>query len=484
MLWSRLSLPASKCWLTTNPDNRRHWLKREVIDRIHAYRGTVIKCGLDDNPSLTDEYKRDLRSRLIGHWRKRLAEGEWVDPVGLIYPSWSFALASDFQFQRYSLALDWASSGVYAALLIGHHAKGRHVLAERRHDAQVDGVLTDFEQFRATQIWAASHVMKCPDVWVGDPSTSAGFQRCITDASYTWIDADNEVLPGIQKTAHDLASGVLTIQPDSANVPDSVLENLQDVDLASTPIDVLAMEAVRELLITGRVGIGLDVADGRPFWRLYRAKDILSWYGDDGGVKRVVLRESWMRPEPAGHLRDRGDGPAPGHEHRGRRPGRPAVHRDRARRRRARGRGSRRRAQAPPRPTPATLASKSWKPARFPPCCRSDALIPTTRSVNPRFGAACTMRRTYGAFSSLVSSAMMQFVSKVTFMPWAESSTPGSFGGDRRGADRRCGRLPPVRAPGYRLLAEMRAARLGLLVLIAVTTAPQVVAAQTEVTRI
>ena len=210
MLWTRLSTPRAKCWLTTNPDNRRHWLKTTVIDRLEHFRGVRVRCRLDDNPSLSDEYKRDVASGLIGHWHQRLVEGEWADASGCCYPVWHHA-DPPFAVDRYSIALDWASSGTFAALLLAHHAGGRHVLAERVHDATSHGVLTDQEQFLATKRWADAALGLCPPAWVGDPSSSAGFQKCIRDGGFHWIDAVNDVLPGIKLTAHDLASKTLTI---------------------------------------------------------------------------------------------------------------------------------------------------------------------------------------------------------------------------------------------------------------------------------
>ena len=81
-------------------------------------------------------------------------------------------------------------------------------MAERIHDASLHGVLTDQEQFDATSAWASGYRIAA---WVGDPSTSAGFQRVCTDNGQAWIDAENAVLPGIQQTAHDLAAQRLTI---------------------------------------------------------------------------------------------------------------------------------------------------------------------------------------------------------------------------------------------------------------------------------
>ena len=142
---------------------------------------------------------------------------------------------------------------------------------------------------------------RCRDAYNGTDAVKARGQTYLPPLSSKHADYDGYLTranfyPATSRTVEGLTGCVFRRPPDSANVPDTVLDNIQDLDLASTPINVLAMEAVRELLITGRIGIGLDVADGRVFWRFYRAEDILSWYDDGGGIKRVVLRERWMRP--------------------------------------------------------------------------------------------------------------------------------------------------------------------------------------------
>ena len=67
MLWSRLSPPQAKCWITTNPDDRRHWLKREVIDRLAI-------AGIGDLLSYSLRLVRgSASSSFVEFWRRRLA---------------------------------------------------------------------------------------------------------------------------------------------------------------------------------------------------------------------------------------------------------------------------------------------------------------------------------------------------------------------------------------------------------------------------
>ena len=73
---------------------------------------------------------------------------------------------------------------------------------------------------------------------------------------------------------------------------------------------------------------------------------------------------------------------------------------------------------APSRPTLATLASKAWNVRALPIALSLRRTDPNDTERQPTAPARLwMMRRKYGAFlSSSSSRAMMQFVSKVTFM--------------------------------------------------------------------
>jgi PBSX family phage terminase large subunit len=85
MLLTRLSLPQSQFIGTTNPDSPFHWLKKEFINRADEVGMNVIKFQLEDNHTLTQEYKDGLKARIRGFWYRRLVLGEWCVAEGQIY---------------------------------------------------------------------------------------------------------------------------------------------------------------------------------------------------------------------------------------------------------------------------------------------------------------------------------------------------------------------------------------------------------------
>ncbi len=91
MLLSRLSEPEAKLFATTNPDSPNHWLMTNYINRAEA--GELdflrIKFLLDDNPYLTKEYVKNLKSEYTGVFYERFINGEWRAAEGVVYPDFA-----------------------------------------------------------------------------------------------------------------------------------------------------------------------------------------------------------------------------------------------------------------------------------------------------------------------------------------------------------------------------------------------------------
>ena len=85
MLLSRLSVDGAQFFGTTNPDSPFHWLKRDFIDRQSELNIEVFSFNINDNPSLSEKYKSDLRNEYQGLWYQRYIEGRWVLAEGAVY---------------------------------------------------------------------------------------------------------------------------------------------------------------------------------------------------------------------------------------------------------------------------------------------------------------------------------------------------------------------------------------------------------------
>lgn len=86
---ARLSRPGARLIATTNPDSPAHWLKANYLDREDELNLGHWLFLMSDNPSLGEEYIRDLEAMYTGLWFDRFILGLWVAAEGAIYSMWN-----------------------------------------------------------------------------------------------------------------------------------------------------------------------------------------------------------------------------------------------------------------------------------------------------------------------------------------------------------------------------------------------------------
>lgn len=85
---TRCSVPNAKIFWTTNPDHPKHFIKTDFLDNEKMRESGMLKAWhftLDDNHTLTDDYKETLKASFGGVFYKRNIEGLWVIAEGLVY---------------------------------------------------------------------------------------------------------------------------------------------------------------------------------------------------------------------------------------------------------------------------------------------------------------------------------------------------------------------------------------------------------------
>ena len=213
--WGRMSVRGAKFWGTYNPDNPRHWFKTRVVDRVEEFDGYVINFGLDDNPSLSTEVKDRYKSSYIGHWKKRMIDGEWAGASGLIFPE--FTVEEGDTNGQISLAIDWGLSSVFAALAFSHHGPKAHCFHELYYDGRVNEPRSESAHLEALNAWASTLGATRCTVYI-DPSAPNSFKRLLRKHGYRVRGADNDVLPGLVTTSTRLSQGDITIHPRCTNL--------------------------------------------------------------------------------------------------------------------------------------------------------------------------------------------------------------------------------------------------------------------------
>jgi PBSX family phage terminase large subunit len=213
MLLSRLSVPGSKFFGTTNPDSPYHWLKRNYLDRADVLDLKTWHFMLDDNLSLAPEFVESLKKEYTGLWYKRFIEGLWVAAEGAVYDMLdeSVHVVDDVpDIHTYWIAVDYGTANPTVFLLIGHGVDGNYyVVDEWRWDSVKQGKQKTDAEYRESLIdWIENHGVR-PACVIVDPS-AASFIAEIRNHIVTRA-ADNSVNDGIRRVAKLLSQRRLFI---------------------------------------------------------------------------------------------------------------------------------------------------------------------------------------------------------------------------------------------------------------------------------
>ena len=136
---NRMSLAGAQAFWTTNPDSPYHYVKTEFIDKANERNYRVFHFELDDNKSLDNRYKENLKQSYSGLWYKRMVLGLWVMADGVIYDLFNHEtmVVSKRQLPHmthYYIGVDYGNSNATVFLLIGAGTDGRaYILDEYYH---------------------------------------------------------------------------------------------------------------------------------------------------------------------------------------------------------------------------------------------------------------------------------------------------------------------------------------------------------------
>jgi phage terminase large subunit len=157
-----------------------------------------------DNPYTPQEYKDTLEASYSGVFYKQELLGEFVGHEGLVYPEFSRNVhVGHFQNKTFSSfvgGLDWGWTNPSGALFAGRDGDGRYYIVSELYEKRVEtslfaGLVKGLRKGRTATFYA-------------DPSEPQ-FIQMFNDKGIDCLEADNEILPGINKVA-----SLLKIQKD------------------------------------------------------------------------------------------------------------------------------------------------------------------------------------------------------------------------------------------------------------------------------
>jgi PBSX family phage terminase large subunit len=228
-LLGRLSVDGAQLFMTTNPDNPGHYLRRDYMARadnpdvgLRHWHFTI-----DDNPVLSVAKKAAYKAQFTGLFYKRFILGMWVAAEGAIYDMWDeehhvIPRSKLPLIDRWiSTGIDYGTSNPFAGLLIGLGVDNRlYVTDEYRYDSRVHhrqksdvayaeaitGWLDGIEYPGNTvvdQMTGQTIVRRgiTPEFVCVDPSAASFIRQLSDEGRFTPTKARNSVIDGIRTVA-------------------------------------------------------------------------------------------------------------------------------------------------------------------------------------------------------------------------------------------------------------------------------------------
>jgi len=203
MLISRLRVPGAKLLATCNPEGPAHWLKKDFIENPELDLAHW-NFNLEDNPTLDEAYKTQLKASYHGMWYNRYILGEWALAHGAIYDNYDKTneYQNDFPAPNYYIVgVDYGTTNATAAVLCAVSPnKWPQIRVEQEYyydSAKKGRSKTDQELVRDIKDFIGYKNVSA--IYV-DPA-AASFKIALRQENLPVLDANNDVLLGIKITS-------------------------------------------------------------------------------------------------------------------------------------------------------------------------------------------------------------------------------------------------------------------------------------------
>lgn len=207
---ARCSVGGARFWFSCNPGSPLHWFKEKWIDRADELNALYIHFAMTDNPSLSAETLERYNKIYTGVFYQRYVLGEWVLAEGLVYSNFCEENITDEipESGEYYISIDYGTMNPFSAgLWCLRGAKAVRIKEFYYNGREKNEQLTDEHYCDIIEDFAKGYDIRKVIV---DPS-AASFIAALRKRHFTVMQARNEVLDGIRRTATLLQNGYIKI---------------------------------------------------------------------------------------------------------------------------------------------------------------------------------------------------------------------------------------------------------------------------------
>ena len=216
MLKTRLDKDCSCFDGTCNPDNPHHWFKAFLESKADIY---LQEYQIYDNPYLPKGFIPELENELRGTvFFDRYILGKWVLAEGLIYPdaangAYTVPTPQNIRCSQYHISIDYGtlnpcSMGLWGLKEGVWYRLREYYFSGRKAGKDGGHCKTDEEYYGELVKLAAGLPIRSVIV---DPSAASFITAIRRHGKFVVVNARNNVLDGIRKTAAALAAGKIRI---------------------------------------------------------------------------------------------------------------------------------------------------------------------------------------------------------------------------------------------------------------------------------
>lgn len=222
---ARCSVTGAKLWFNCNPEGPEHWFRKEWILQPEKHHALHLHFTMDDNPSLSEETRQRYYSMYSGIFYQRYILGLWVMSEGLIYDMFD---QTENLYREAPVDLEWSSVRTITCdygttnpsvfLDVYDYDGTLYIAREYRWDSREEHRQKTDKEYADDLI---SFMGKDWCTVLVDPSAASFIAELRSRGVYV-LQADNEVLDGIRRTAALLQSRKIKIHESCAGLIDEL----------------------------------------------------------------------------------------------------------------------------------------------------------------------------------------------------------------------------------------------------------------------